>query len=70
MRPCIVTKWRRRFPAHGLTGLIDLPRASKQPIHGGDEQAHSELLDKPPPAAYTRWTGLLLVRALEDVDVQ
>ena len=29
-----------------------------------------EFLDKPPPAGFARWTGLLLAKALGDVDVQ
>src|SRR5262249_2930197 len=70
VQPRIVSKWRHRFADHGLAGLND-PRAAKQPIYGpATNKRILALLDKPPPPGYARWTGPLLAKALEDVDVQ
>src|SRR3974377_1179295 len=71
VQPRIVSKWRHRFADHGLVGLNDRPRASKKPIYGqATNKRILALLDKPPPAGYARWTGPLLAKALQDVDVQ
>ena len=71
VQPRIVSKWRHRFADHGLAGLNDLPRAAKAPIYGtATNRRILALLDKPPPAGYARWTGPLLAKVLEDVDVQ
>src|SRR6202045_131591 len=71
VQPRIVSKWRHRFADHGLAGLTDRPRAAKQPIYGpATNKRILALLDKSPPAGYARWTGPLLAKALEDVDVQ
>jgi transposase len=71
VQPRIVSKWRHRFADHGLAGLNDLPRAAKPAIYGAATNKRIlALLDKPPPAGYARWTGPLLAKALEDVDVQ
>jgi transposase len=71
VEPRIVSNWRRRFADHGLAGLEELSRASKKPIYGAvTNKRILALLDKPPPVGYARWTGPLLAKALEDVDVQ
>ena len=71
VQPRIVSKWRHRFADHGLAGLNDRPRAAKKPIYGqATNKRILALLDKPPPPGYARWTGPLLAKALEDVDVQ
>src|SRR5947208_10146698 len=71
VQPRIVSNWRRRFAEDGLDGLKDLPRATKKPIYGkATNKRILALLDKPPPQGYARWTGPLLAKALEDVDVQ
>lgn len=71
VEPRIVSNWRRRFADHGLAGLEDRSRASKKPIYGAATNKRIlALLDKPPPRGYGRWTGPLLAKALEDVDVQ
>jgi transposase len=71
VQPRIVSNWRHRFADHGLAGLEDRPRTTKPRIY---DQATNKrilaLLDKPPPQGYARWTGPLLAKALEDVDVQ
>ena len=71
VQPRIVSKWRHRFADHGLAGLIDRPRAAKPAIYGrATNKRILALLDKSAPAGYARWTGPLLAKALEDVDVQ
>src|ERR1051326_6673491 len=56
VQPRIVSKWRHRFADHGLAGLIDRPRAAKQPIYGpATNKRILAFLDKPPPAGYARW---------------
>jgi transposase len=71
VQPRIVSNWRRRFADHGLGGLKDRPRASKERIYGPvTNQRILALLGKPPPQGYGRWTGPLLAKALGDVDVQ
>ena len=68
--PRIVSNWRRRFADHGLEGLKDLPRASKKPIYdAATNKCILALLDKPPPVGFARWTGPLLAKALDGVDV-
>src|SRR6516225_7497738 len=71
VQPRIVSKWRHRFADHGLGGLADQPRAARPSIYGqATNKRILALLEKPPPAGYARWTGPLLAKALEDVDVQ
>lgn len=71
VEPRIVSNWRGRFADHGLAGLEDRSRASKKAIYGAATNKRIlALLDKPPPQGYARWTGPLLAKALEDVDVQ
>src|SRR5712672_4605921 len=71
VQPRIVSNWRRRFADHGLGGLKDCPRVGKKPIYGkATNKRILALLDKPPPRGYARWTGPLLAKALDDVDVQ
>jgi transposase len=71
VQPRIVSNWRRRFADHGLAGLEDRPRGGKEPIYGqATNRRILALLDRPPPAGYARWTGPLLAKALQDVDVQ
>ena len=71
VEPRIVSNWRRRFADHGLAGLEDRSRASKKPIYGAATNKRIlALLDKPPPQGYARWTGPLLAKTLEDIDVQ
>jgi transposase len=71
VQPRIVSKWRHRFADHGVDGLADQPRAARSSIYGqATNRRILALLNKPPPAGYARWTGPLLAKALEDVDVQ
>ena len=71
VQPRIVSHWRRRFAEHGLGGLEDLPRGGKEPKYGpATNRRILALLDEPPAQGYARWTGLLLAKALAEVDVQ
>ena len=71
VQPRIVSLWRHRYADHGLEGLKDKPRPGKKPIYTkATDKRILELLDKPPPQGFARWTGPLLAEALGDVDVQ
>ena len=71
VQPRIVSKWRHRFADHGLAGLHDRPRASKEPIYGqATNRRILALLDQRPPPGDGRWTGPRLAKALQDVDVR
>src|SRR5436190_3933989 len=71
VQPRIVSLWRHRYADHGLEGLQDKPRPGKQPIYTKTtDKRILQLLDKPPPQGFARWTGPLLAEALGDVDVQ
>jgi transposase len=71
VQPRIVSLWRRRHADHGLDGLKDKPRPGREPLYTpATDKRILELLDKPPPAGFGRWTGPLLAKALGDVDVQ
>src|SRR5437899_2202443 len=67
VQPRIVSLWRRRYADHGLDGLKDKPRPGKKPLYTpATDKRILELLDKPPPPGFARWTGPLLAKALSD----
>jgi transposase len=68
VRPATVSKWRGRFARGGLAGLADAPRSGK-PAHyqAEHEQRILAALDKPPPAGYARWDGVVLAQHLGDI---
>jgi transposase len=71
VQPRIVSHWRHRYADHGLAGLEDKPHPGKKPLYTqATDKRILELLDKPPPKGFARWTGPLLAEALGDVDVQ
>jgi transposase len=71
VQPRIVSLWRHRYADHGLEGLQDKPRPGKRPIYTkATDKRILNLLDKPAPQGFARWTGPLLAEALGDVDVQ
>ena len=71
VQPGVVSIWRNRFADHGLDGLEERPRSGKTPIYTkATDKRILELLDRPAPEGYGRWTGPLLAAALGDVDVQ
>src|SRR4029077_20381712 len=71
VQPRIVSHWRHRYADHGLAGLEDKPHPGKKPLYTqATVKRILELLDKPSPKGFARWTGPLLAEALGDVDVQ
>jgi transposase len=63
-----VRKWRDRFLAQRLSGLVDAARPGKPRTYGeSTERRILALLDEPPPEGYARWNGTLLAQALGDV---
>ncbi len=71
VEPRIASRWRNRFADEGLAGLDDKPRPGKKPLYTkATDKRILALLDKPPPAGFARWTGPLLAKALDGVDVQ
>lgn len=63
-----IIKWRRRFVAERLDGLVDAPRPGARRRY--DEQTTRRILaqlDQPPPSGHATWTGGLLAQALGDV---
>ena len=68
VRGATVSKWRRRFAAHGLAGLQDDPRPG--PVRRYDAAVERRVLaalDHKPPAGHATWTARLLARHLDDV---
>ena len=61
----IVIKWRDRFAAHGIAGLLDAVRTGK-PATYGDEWKTTVLkkLEEKPPNNQSRWDGPTLAAAL------
>lgn len=63
-----VRKWRERFAAQRVRGLVDAPRPGKPKTYGADTEARIlAMLDQAPPKGYARWNGTLLAKALKDV---
>jgi transposase len=66
--PGIVTKWRRRFIAHGTDGLFDMPRSGKPRIYDElTERRVLSVLDNQPPSGFARWNGPLVAAELGNV---
>lgn len=63
-----VARWRGRFAKLRLAGLFDSHRSGKPATYdAGTERRILSLLDAPPPAGFSAWSGPLLSRALGDV---
>src|SRR5665811_1896267 len=64
-RPARVSKWRTRYGKEGIRGLEDAPRQGA-PIRYGREaqQRILALLDEPPPAGFSTWSGPLIAKRL------
>jgi transposase len=64
-RPNTVIKWRQRFAARGLAGLLDAPRPGAKPVYGVDFRNRVlALLEEPPPPGQACWDGPAVAAAL------
>src|ERR1700741_4548153 len=65
------SKWRVRSAEKRLAGLDETGDRGAEPKYGPEtDKRILALLDQPPPAGHSRWTGPLLAAELGDVDVQ
>jgi transposase len=69
--PRTVSQWRGRFAREGLSGLDDKPRPGPAPKYTAETGRRIlAVLDRPPPAGFSRWTGPLVASELGDVHEQ
>ena len=69
--PRTVSLWRGRYAREGLAGLADKPRPGPRPKYDVESRKRIlAVLDRPPPAGFTRWTGPLIAAELGDVHEQ
>ena len=67
-RAATISKWRRRYVATGIAGLIDAPRPGKPSTYTNTHvQRVLHLLDEPPPSGYAQWNGRLIAKRLGDI---
>ena len=65
------SKWRVRYAEQRLAGLDETGERGPAPKYTPEtDRRILAVLDDPPPPGFARWTGLLIARALGDVDVQ
>ena len=65
------SKWRVRYAADRLAGLDETGNRGAAPKYGPEAcRRILALLDRPPPAGYSNWTGKLIARELVDVHEQ
>ena len=65
------SKWRVRYARDRLPGLDETGNRGAEPKYGpGTGQRILALLDQPPPAGYSNWTGKLIAGTLGDVHEQ
>lgn len=66
----VVSIWRKRFAASGITGLKDNPRPGAKRVYcDATDKRILAKLDEPVPTGRARWDGKLIAKALGDVDV-
>src|SRR5215831_3543530 len=64
-RPNTVSKWRIRFAAQGIAGLVDAPRSGKPKTYSPDLRTKLlAVIETPPPKGQARWDGLALAKAV------
>jgi transposase len=69
--PRTVSQWRGRFARQGLAGLSDKPRPGPAPKYTAETGRRIlNVLERPPPAGFGRWTGPLIATELGDVHEQ
>lgn len=69
--PRTVSQWRGRFAREGLAGLDDKPRPGPAPKYTAETGRRIlAVLERPPPAGFSRWTGPLIARDLGGVSEQ
>ncbi|HEX7565961.1 MAG TPA: IS630 family transposase [Bradyrhizobium sp.] len=65
------SKWRVRYARDRLSGLDETGDRGAAPKYGAEAgQRILALLDQPPPAGYSNWTGKLIARTLDDIHEQ
>ena len=65
------SKWRVRYAEQRRAGLDETGARGATPKYtAATDRRILAVLDGAPPAGFARWTGLLIARALGDVDVQ
>lgn len=69
--PRTVSHWRGRFAREGLVGLKDKPRPGPAPKYTAEAGRRIlAVLERPPPAGFSRWTGPLIATELGNVHEQ
>ena len=63
-RPNTISKWRRRFAAHGLKGLEDASRSGKPKTHKDLRATLLKTLETAPPKGQAAWDGMALAKVV------
>ncbi|HUN53971.1 MAG TPA: helix-turn-helix domain-containing protein [Smithella sp.] len=64
----VVTKWKKRFVAFGIDGLLDRSRAGRpRKYNNHTEKRVLSVLDKQPPSGFSHWNRFLIATELGDV---
>jgi transposase len=64
----VVTKWKKRFVAHGIDGLLDRCRSGRpRKYNAQTEKSVLSVLDRKPPTGFSRWNRFLIAEELGDV---
>jgi len=68
LNPSVATKWKKRFTACGIDGLLDKPRSGRPRKYGDEtEKRVLSILDKKPPSGVSCWNRSLIAAELGDV---
>ena len=64
----VVTKWKKRFVAYGIDGLLEKPRSGRpRKYNNHTEMRVLSVLDKQPPSGFSHWNRFLIATELGDV---